>query len=122
MWKGIAVSSIVGFVSSLLGIGGGVIHVPVMATMLHFPVHIAAATSHFVLAFMALEGTGVHFATGALSFDRSFLQAVMLAIGAVPGAQLGAVLSRRVHDQHIIRALAAALILVGLRLALKAAG
>jgi uncharacterized membrane protein YfcA len=122
MWKGIAVSSIVGFVSSLLGIGGGVIHVPVMATMLHFPVHIAAATSHFVLAFMALEGTGVHFATGALSFDRSFLQAVMLAIGAVPGAQLGAVLSRRVHDQHIIRALAAALIVVGLRLALKAAG
>lgn len=122
MWKGVAISAGVGFVSSLLGIGGGVIHVPVMATVLHFPVHIAAATSHFVLAFMAAEGTAVHLATGALKFDRSLVQAVFLAFGAVPGAQAGAYLSRRIHDQHIIRALAVGLILVGLRLALKAAG
>ncbi len=120
MWKGVAISTVVGFMSSLLGIGGGVIHVPVMATILHFPVHIAAATSHFVLAFMALEGTGVHFATGALELDRSLAQAVMLAIGAVPGAQAGAYLSRHVHDTHIIRALAVGLVLVGVRLAIKA--
>ncbi len=120
MWKGVAISTVVGFVSSLLGIGGGVIHVPVMATVLHFPVHIAAATSHFVLAFMALEGTGVHFATGALELDRSFVQALLLAAGAVPGAQVGAYLSRRIHDAHIIRALAVGLVLVGLRLGLKA--
>ncbi len=120
MWKGVAISTVVGFVSSLLGIGGGVIHVPVMATVLHFPVHIAAATSHFVLAFMALEGTGVHFLTGALEFDRSLVQAVMLALGAIPGAQAGAYLSRHVHDSHIIRALAVGLVLVGVRLAFKA--
>ena len=121
MWKGVAISTAVGFMSSLLGIGGGVIHVPVMATVLHFPVHIAAATSHFVLAFMAAEGTGVHFFTGALEFDRSLVQAVFLAAGAIPGAQVGAYLSHRIHGGYIIRALAAALILVGLRLALKAA-
>lgn len=121
MWKGVAISAVVGFVSSLLGIGGGVIHVPVMATVLHFPVHIAAATSHFVLAFMALEGTGVHFATGALKLDRSLAQALFLAAGAVPGAQAGAYLSRHIHDRHIIRALALGLVLVGLRLGLKAA-
>lgn len=120
MWKGVAISAGVGFVSSLLGIGGGVIHVPVMATVLHFPVHIAAATSHFVLAFMALEGTGVHFATGDLAWDRSLFQAAMLALGAVPGAQIGAYFSRRVHDRHIIQALAVGLVLVGVRLALKA--
>lgn len=119
MWKGVAISTAVGFVSSLLGIGGGVIHVPVMATVLHFPVHIAAATSHFVLAFMALEGTGVHFATGSLSWDRSLFQAGLLALGAVPGAQIGAYFSRRVHDRHIIQALAVGLTLVGVRLALK---
>jgi uncharacterized membrane protein YfcA len=121
MWKGIAISSVVGFVSSLLGIGGGVIHVPVMATVLHFPVHIAAATSHFVLAFMAAEGTAVHFANGSLKLDRSFAQAVFLAIGAIPGAQVGAFFSRRVHDRHIIRALAVGLVLVGVRLGVKAA-
>lgn len=121
MWKGVAISTGVGFMSSLLGIGGGVIHVPVMATVLHFPVHVAAATSHFVLAFMALEGTGVHFATGDLAWDRSLAQAGLLAIGAVPGAQIGAYLSRRVHDRHIIQALSIGLILVGIRLGLKAA-
>jgi uncharacterized membrane protein YfcA len=121
MWKGVAISTGVGFLSSLLGIGGGVIHVPVMATVLHFPVHIAAATSHFVLAFMAAEGTVVHFSTGALSLDRSFAQAVFIALGAVPGAQAGAYLSRRIHDQHIIKALAVGLVLVGVRLAFKAA-
>lgn len=121
MWRGIAISAVVGFVSSLLGIGGGVMHVPMMAAVLHFPVHIAAATSQFVLAFMAAEGTTVHFATGALSFDRSFAQAVLLAIGAVGGAQAGARLSRRVHSTVILRALAVGLVIVGLRLGLKAA-
>lgn len=120
LWKGVAISTGVGFVSSLLGIGGGVVHVPVMATVLHFPVHVAAATSHFVLAFMAAEGTAVHFGTGALGWDRALAQACLIAAGAIPGAQLGAMLSHRIHGHAIIRALAAALMLVGLRLALKA--
>ena len=119
MWKGILIASGVGFVSSLLGIGGGIIHVPVMATVLHFPVHIAAATSHFVLAFMSAEGTAVHLATGTLTFDRSLAQAVLIGAGAIPGAQLGAVLSHRLHGRIIIRALAGALMLVGVRLGLK---
>lgn len=120
LWQGIVISAAVGFMSSLLGIGGGVVHVPVMATVLHFPVHIAAATSHFVLAFMALEGTGVHFATGALGWDQAFAQAVAIAVGAVPGAQVGARLSHRLHGGIIIRALAVALVLVGFRLGITA--
>jgi len=40
----------VGFVSSFLGIGGGVIHVPLLVRALGFPTHLATATSHFVLA------------------------------------------------------------------------
>jgi uncharacterized membrane protein YfcA len=122
LWKGVLISTAVGFLSSLLGIGGGIIHVPVMATVLHFPVHIAAATSHFVLAFMAAEGTAVHVFQGVLSWDRSAAQAVLIAAGAIPGAQVGARLSRRVGGPAIIRALAGALLLVALRLGLKAAG
>ncbi len=119
LWKGIVISAGVGFVSSLLGIGGGIIHVPVMATVLHFPVHIAAATSHFVLAFMAGEGTAVHILTGTLTWDRSLAQAVLIGLGAIPGAQLGAQLSHRLHGGIILRALAGALVLVGLRLGLQ---
>jgi hypothetical protein len=47
----------VGFVSSFLGIGGGVIHVPLLVRALGFPTHLATATSHFVLAIMAGAGT-----------------------------------------------------------------
>ncbi len=119
---GLAFSGGIGFLSSLLGIGGGVIHVPVMATILHFPIHIAAATSQFVLMFMAAEGVSVHFATGTLHWDNSLGRAAILAAGAVPGAQAGAWLSRRVRGGMILRALAGALILVGVRLGLKAAG
>ncbi|MEP6872442.1 MAG: sulfite exporter TauE/SafE family protein, partial [Anaerolineaceae bacterium] len=120
LWKGVLISTFVGFMSSLLGIGGGIIHVPVMATMLHFPVHIAAATSHFVLAFMAAEGTAVHFATGGLTWDHSLAQALLIGAGAIPGAQLGALFSRRLQGGIIIRALAAALVLVGVRLGIQA--
>jgi len=120
MWKALAVSAVIGFVSSLLGIGGGVMHVPMMATMLHFPIHIASATSQFVLAFMAAEGTSVHIARGVITFDRSLAQAAFLAIGAVGGAQAGALLSRRVHGPVIMRALAVGLILVAIRLGMKA--
>lgn len=120
LWKGVLISTGVGFVSSLLGIGGGVVHVPVMATVLHFPVHIAAATSHFVLAFMSAEGTAVHLAAGDLTWNKSLAEAVALGIGAVPGAQIGARLSHRIHGDLIIRALAVALLLVGVRLAFEA--
>lgn len=120
MWKGIAISVAVGFFSSLLGIGGGIIHVPAMATILHFPVHIAAATSHFVIVFVTAEGTTVHFATGALGWNRSLAEAALIGLGAVPGAQIGARLGRRLHGKVIIRVLASALLLVAVRLVLEA--
>ena len=122
LWKGVLISAGVGFISSLLGIGGGVIHVPIMATVLHFPIHIATATSQFVLAFMSGEGTAVHLLTGTLGWDRALTQAALIAAGAVPGAQVGARLARRMHGPAIVRALAVSLVLVGARLGLKAAG
>src|SRR5262249_21760157 len=42
---GVALSFFVGYISSLLGIGGGFIHVPALVELLNFPVHIATATS-----------------------------------------------------------------------------
>lgn len=111
---GVAISLVVGFVSSVLGIGGGIIHVPVLSAVLDFPVHIATATSHFTLAFMSAAGTVVHTIKGTM--DPGLARTLALAVGVVPGAQLGARLSKRIHGVAIIRALAAALALVGIRL------
>jgi uncharacterized membrane protein YfcA len=118
---GTYLSLLVGYLSSLLGIGGGIVHVPVLVRLLNFPVHIATATSHFVLAIMALAGTLVHIATG--SFSQGGVQrTAFLAIGVLAGAQLGAALSSRVHGKWIIRALALALAFVGIRILFLAHG
>ena len=45
-WQlGVLCSVFVGFLASILGIGGGIVHVPFMADILQFPVHVAIATS-----------------------------------------------------------------------------
>lgn len=115
---GVGFSLVIGYVSSLLGIGGGVIHVPALVHLLNFPVHIATATSHFVLAIMSLTGTLVHIATGA--FDHGVRRTMFLAIGVLPGAQLGALLSSRVQGAWIIRGLAIGLGLLGIRVLIMA--
>lgn len=119
-WQGVLISLGAGFVSSLLGIGGGVVHVPVMVLLLHFPVHVAAATSHFVLALMALQATVTHIVSGALTWDRALAQAGAIAAGAVPGAQIGARFAHRTSGPVIVRFLGVALLLVALRLAVAA--
>lgn len=115
---GIAISVGVGFLSSLLGIGGGIIHVPALVQVLNFPVHIATATSHFILAIMALVSTIVHLLNGELGWDNGLQQGLSIGLGAVIGAQVGAFLSHKVHGVLIIRLLGAALLLVAIRLLL----
>jgi len=111
---GVIVSIFVGYLSSLLGVGGGFIHVPALSRLLNFPVHIATATSHFVLAIMALTGTLVHVVQGV--FVHGVRRTAVLAIGVLVGAQAGAWLSNRTGGRAIIRGLAVALAFVGIRL------
>jgi uncharacterized membrane protein YfcA len=111
---GLALSFVVGFISSLLGIGGGILHVPAMVHVLGFPVHIATATSHLVLAATAGTGTAVHLVGGSL--QSGWQRTIPLGVGVVIGAQIGARWARRAQPRFILRGLAAALLLVGVRL------
>lgn len=112
---GTGLSVAVGYLSSLLGIGGGIIHVPALAHLLNFPVHVATATSHFILAIMALAGTLVHVLNGAFS-QGGAMQTIYLSVGVLFGAQIGARLSSRVRGSFIISSLALAIALVGVRI------
>lgn len=109
-------SVVVGFVSSFLGIGGGVVHVPLLVTVLGFPTHVATATSHFVLTWMALVATLTHVAAGTFHHGVGLRRAAALSVGVVFGAQLGAALSQRLSGTTIQRLLAVALLALGLRL------
>jgi uncharacterized membrane protein YfcA len=104
----------VGYISALLGIGGGVVHVPALVRILRFPVHTAAATSHLIVAVMALAGTTVHIVSG--SFQHGVRRTIALSIGVVLGAQIGALLSGRLRGVWIMRGLALGLLVLGLRL------
>ncbi len=115
---GIAISIIVGYLSPLLGIGGGIIHVPAMVHWLRFPVYIATATSHFILAVMATVSVIVHAWQGNYQDPFVLRMVIWLGIGVVAGAQLGAWLSHRIQGTVIVKALAVCLAIVGLRLLL----
>lgn len=104
----------VGVLSSILGIGGGIIHVPAMTQVLGFPAHIATATSHFVVAITTVAGIGTHLASGTYATDIG--RVAVLSAGAIIGAQFGARLSQRVTGKLIVRLLAIGLAIVALRL------
>lgn len=114
LWTGIILSFFVGYLSSLLGIGGGIIHVPALTALLNFPVHIATATSHFILAIMALAGTAVHIYQGNLADVWQTM--LSIGLGIIAGAQLGAYYSHYIKPHWIVRSLAVALLLVSVRL------
>jgi uncharacterized membrane protein YfcA len=118
---GAALSVFVGFISSFLGIGGGVVHVPLLVAVLGFPTHIATATSHFVLAIMALVATITHVIAGTFHEAAGLRRAAALSVGVVFGAQLGAHVSQRLSGRVIQRLLAAGLLALGARLVLSVA-
>lgn len=115
---GIFVSILVGFLSPLLGIGGGIIHVPAMVHWLHFPVYVATATSHFILAIMSTVSVIAHAVQGNYNDPAVLHMILWLAAGAIIGAQAGAFLSHKIKTTVIIKSLAVCLGLVGIRLLL----
>jgi uncharacterized protein len=109
---GVVLSAFVGFLSSILGIGGGIIHVPAMIFLLSFPTHIATATSHFVLAISSFFGVASHFFLGNILM----IPALFIGGGAVAGAQFGAFLSVKAKSKLILTLLSIALFALGIRL------
>jgi len=76
---------VAGFASGLLGIGGGVILVPVMAGILGMPLKRTLGTSLVVIAFMVIPGTVVH----ALLHHIDWAIFLWLTLGVIPGAAVG---------------------------------
>lgn len=85
-WTLLLVGLGAGLLSGLLGIGGGLVIVPTLAGMLGVPLKRALGTSLVAVVVLVMPGTAVHAAFGHLDWTA----ALFLAVGAVPGARLGA--------------------------------
>jgi uncharacterized membrane protein YfcA len=77
----VAASFVAGNVSSLLGIGGGIIKVPILNAWCGIPLRAAAATSAFMIGVTATAGAIIYYGHGQLE--------PALAAAAVLGVQLG---------------------------------
>lgn len=96
---GLGASFIAGNVSGLLGIGGGIIKVPIMTLVMGMPMRAAIATSNFMI--------GVTAATSAvIYYQRGFIDpqiAIPTALGVLLGAQIGSRLGGRVRSATLKR-------------------
>ncbi len=91
-----------GFLSGLLGIGGGVALMPVMLYGFGFPLRQAAGTGIFVLLASALVGTGIYAVEGYVDLRL----AMALLVGSTVFAQIGAQLTHRLPVAFLRRGLA----------------
>lgn len=112
MSVGFSASTLVGIFSGLFGIGGGIIHVPLMYSALGIPVHIATATSHCILAITSFLGFVVFVGLGFVDLDY----AIVLGIGTIIGASYGARLSLKTHPYIIKKIIAVCLLFLAVRL------
>lgn len=94
----ILVAFFVGIVSSLFGVGGGVLLVPMMMILFRFPPHIATATSMFVIFLSAVVGS----TTNLLHDNVNWLYVSLLAPGAWTGGKLGAYIATRLRGETLV--------------------
>jgi uncharacterized protein len=105
---------IAGIISSLFGVGGGIIFVPIMVLIFHMKMARAAPTSQLILFVTSLTGT----ITYILLSKPDYLNAVVLAAGAFIGGQVGATLSSYLKEKLLQKLLSIFLIAVAIKLIL----
>ncbi len=116
--KGMAGSLVGGVESGMLGVGGGVVNVPVMRLWMGVPMRAACATSNYMIGITALAGAIVYFQFGLIMAGL----AAVVAIGVFCGSMLGSRLSRRVQGKALKTFFSFVLICVAILMFLKAAG
>jgi len=108
----IVAGSGVGFVAGLIGAGGAFFLIPVMLYGMRIPVRVTVATSLAVVAVSAVAGLAGKVVTGQVDW----LLALGLVVGAMPGARVGAFVSRRTRTDRLVVVLGIAIGLVALRM------
>lgn len=113
--KAVLVGCGVGFLTGLLGIGGGFLKVPLFVGFLRIPIRIAIGTSLLTILFSAAAGIILHWGLG--NTEPTIVWGTTLA--GIFSAQLGAVLVRKLRDQLLKAILNCILLLTAIYLFLR---
>lgn len=111
-------SVMAGAVSSLTGVGGGVIKVPIMNLYMKMPVRVATATSSYTLGITAFGGAIVYLLMGSVPIEM----AAFLVIGSITGSYLGVIVSERLDASSLRRYFSIVLVISAALVLLQAGG
>jgi uncharacterized membrane protein YfcA len=104
-WRLAVIGLAAGGLSGLLGIGGGILMVPAFSAWIGIPLKETIATSLACVGLFAIPGTLTHWYLGHIDW----VFAICLAIGAIPGAQIGAHITIGSSDRRLRYSVGAAL-------------
>ena len=116
IWLPIAMGFFVGFLSAIMGVGGGFIMVPAMIYLLGMPTIVVVGTSLFYIIFVMINTTLFQAVTNQ---TVDIVLAILLLIGGVIGAQIGARLSGRFNPEQLRIVLAAIVLAVCFKILLE---
>ena len=110
MGRLVLIGVLAGFFSALLGVGGGILVVPLLILFAQFAERPAMATSLAAIGITALAGTIRYAFEGAVDVEYAALIGIPAAVGAV----LGAALQQRVNVRVLRYAFAGLLAVVAI--------
>ncbi len=82
-----------GFLSGLLGIGGGVVLIPLLVFVVHVPIKMAASASIVVIIFASSSGSFAHYGRGNLHIPTGIWMGLASISGALGGSLFSGVFS-----------------------------
>ncbi|HEV2127821.1 MAG TPA: sulfite exporter TauE/SafE family protein [Thermomicrobiales bacterium] len=115
---GLAASTFAGVLSGMLGVGGGVIQVPMMNLLMRVPVKAAAGTSAFLVGITAVATATVFYADGKV--DATVVVPAM--IGIFLGSKLGSNLTSRLKTANLVVLFVAIMAYLSISMILRAFG
>ncbi len=97
VWLPIVISFMTGWLAGILGIGGGLIRMPMLVYLIGCPTHVAVGTDLFEVMISGLYGAGTY----TLKGRTELFAALIMLIGASIGAQVGSVATKYVRGYGI---------------------
>ncbi len=111
-WLAVFAGFIIALISSSLGVGGGFLLVPFMATIMRLPMFVIAATSAMAIIVSSTSSVANYLYLGA-SIDIAVI--IYLLIGTVIGSFIGPKISRYFNETYLKYFLSMILFLIGLK-------